>query len=907
MNSIEIRRRFTDYFVERGHRLVPSSSLIPNDPSLLLTNAGMNQFKPYFLGEAVPEFKRATSVQKCARTLDIEQVGLTRRHCTFFEMLGNFSFGDYFKAGAVSFAWELLTERFGLDPERLWTTVYLDDDETVGLWREVGVPAERIQRRGKEDNFWSMHVAGPCGPCSEIYYDLGPAYGREGGPVADEERYLEIWNLVFMQDLCDDDERVIGELPSKNIDTGAGLERLAIVLQGVDNIFDTDLLAPVRAEVQAATGQAYGRERRTDVAIRIVTEHARTASFLIADGVLPSNEGRGYILRRLVRRAVRHARLLGADEGVLPRICERVVANLGEAWPELVAQRSLIAQVTASEEESFTRTLRQGSTLLDEAIARTRRGGGTTLDGEDAFRLHDRYGFPYELTVEVAEEAGLSVDADRFAELMEEQRRRAQEARKGMAGAQRRLDAYRELTGRHGQTVFVGYDRTEAEARALALLRDGEMLASAVKGDELELILDRSPFYAEGGGQVGDTGTVETTAGAVLEVLDTKPGLEGLHVHRARMASGELRPGQEVLARVDAPRRAAVTRSHTATHVLHWALRQALGDHARQQGSLVDAGRLRFDFAHFSAIDAEQLAAVERDVNRHLLDDPEVRIWHAGQREAEAAGAIALFGEKYGAVVRIVDVGDFSRELCGGTHVGHGTQVGPVVILGEASIGSNLRRVEALTGLDALRWFDRERRLLAEITALLRATRPDDAPEALRRRLEALAEAQRELEQVRAAQLTSRAAELAGRAATADGGWLVVEQVPDAGTDELRRIAAAVRDRHHGRPGIVVLGSAADGKAALVAMVTTDLVDRGLAARDVLLPAAKVVGGGAGGKGDLAMAGGRDPSRLAEALAVAATEARKLLVQGGPGAQVAEGGSPRMDQGGSGGGAPGPG
>ncbi len=908
MNSIEIRRRFTDFFVERGHRLVPSSSLIPSDASLLLANAGMNQFKPYFLGEAVPEFKRATSVQKCARTGDIEQVGLTRRHCTFFEMLGNFSFGDYFKAEAIAYAWELVTERFGLDPERLWTTVYLDDDEALALWREVGVPAERIQRRGKEDNFWSMHVAGPCGPCSEIYYDLGPDHGREGGPVADEERYLEIWNLVFMQDLCDDDEEVVGELPSKNIDTGAGLERVAMVLQGVDNIYDTDLLAPVREEVESATGQAYGRERRTDVAIRIVAEHARTASFLIADGVLPSNEGRGYVLRRLVRRAVRHAGRLGADEGVLPRVCERVVATLGEPWPELVAQRSLITQVTASEEESFTRTLRQGSALLDEAIASTRGQGTATLDGDTAFRLHDRYGFPYELTVEVAEEAGLAVDAERFAELMEQQRRRAQEARRGMAGTQRRVEAYRDLAARHGQTMFVGYERTEAEARALALLRDGEELADAVKGDELELILDRSPFYAEGGGQVGDTGTVETEGGAVIEVLDTKPGLEGFHVHTARVSSGELHPGQQVLARVDAARRAAVTRSHTATHVLHWALRHALGDHARQQGSLVDAGRLRFDFAHFAAIDREELAKVEDDVNRHLLGDPEVRVWHASQAEAEAAGAIALFGEKYGAVVRIVDVGDFSRELCGGTHVGHGTQVGPVRILGESSIGSNLRRVEALTGLDALRWYDHERRLLAEITTLLRATRPEEAREALRRRLEALAEAERELERLRTAQLITRAAELAARAVLIPGGlplrslsppdppaaggaWLVVEEVPGTGTDELRRIAALVRERHQGRPGMVVLGSASDGKAGLVAMVTSDLAERGLAAREVLLPAAKLVGGGAGGKGDLATAGGRDPSRLADALALAASEARRVL--GGPG--------------GTGGGAPGPG
>jgi alanyl-tRNA synthetase len=877
MNSMEIRRRFTDYFVERGHRLVPSSPLIPGDPTLLLTNAGMNQFKPYFLGEAVPEFTRATSVQKCARTGDIENVGLTTRHLTFFEMLGNFSFGDYFKAEAIAYAFELVTERLGLEPERLWATVYLDDDEAAGYWQDVGVPLERIQRLGKDDNFWSMGVAGPCGPCSEIYYDRGPAYGREGGPAVDPERYLEIWNLVFMQNVRDDDYNIVGELPKKNIDTGMGLERTAMVLQGVPNLFETDVYTPILHTVQDVARQPYGRDPRTDVSIRVVTEHSRTASFLIADGVLPSNEGRGYVLRRLLRRAVRHARLLGVEDLALPAVTAQVVDTLGQAWPELVDQRSLIAQVVASEEESFSRTLRQGSALLDSAIATAREQGGTVLDGETAFRLHDTYGFPLELTLEAAEDAGLSVDRDHFAVLMEDQRRRAKEARRQLAGAQRKVEAYRDLAARFGPTTFVGYERTDAEGRVLGLLRDGEELVSAAKGDQVELVLDRSPFYAEGGGQVGDTGTVRSLDGAVLEITDTKPGLQGFHVHSARVVDGEVQVGEEVLAEVDTPRRAAVARSHSATHVLHAALRRVLGEHARQQGSLVDAGRLRFDFAHFSAVAPEELAEVESFVNRHLIEDPEVRVWHATQPEAVAAGAIAMFGEKYGEVVRIVDIGDFSRELCGGTHVGHGSQIGPVRLLGESSIGSNLRRVEALTGFDALRYADRERRLLGELTALLRSNRPEDAPEQLRRRLEQLAEAQRELERLRSAGLEARAAELAARAGGGDGPFYVVEQVGEAGADDLRRMATAVRDRLAGRSGTVVLGASTGGKAALVAVVTSDLAARGLAARDVLMPAAREVGGGAGGKGDLASAGGRDPSRLAEALAVAAAEARRRV------------------------------
>jgi alanyl-tRNA synthetase len=882
MNSTEIRRRFLDFFIERDHRLVPSSSLIPGDPTLLLANAGMNQFKPYFLGEVVPDFTRATSVQKCFRTSDIENVGHTTRHLTFFEMLGNFSFGDYFKAGAIAYAYDLVTERLGFEADRIWATVYLDDDEAFGLWQEVGVPPERIQRRGRDDNYWDMGVAGPCGPCSEIFYDRGPRYGREGGPIADEERYLEIWNLVFMQNLRDEKEdyNIVGELPKKNIDTGMGLERVAFLLQGVENVFETDLLAPILEQAQVATGRVYGRDETADLSLRVVAEHARAAAFLIADGVLPSNESRGYVLRRLLRRAIDHSRRLGAEDPMMASITGRVVDNLGDVWPELVAQRSLIEQVVSSEEESFSRTLRQGSALLQSVIVRSRERGEQTLPGETAFQLHDTYGFPFELTVELATDAGLQVDRDRFGELMEEQRRRAKEARREMIGAQRKVEAYRELSQRFGRTNFVGYERISAEARVLGLLGpDGEELSSARQSQDVEVVLDRTPFYAESGGQVGDRGTIRTADGAVVEVTDTQFGLEGFHVHTGKVVDGQLLADEPVLAEVDAPRRAATARSHTATHTLHWALRQKLGDHARQQGSLVDAGRLRFDFAHFSSVPAEHLSGVQDNVNRHLVDDPEVKVWHTSLAEAEASGAIGLFGEKYGAVVRVVDIGDFSRELCSGTHVGHGSQVGPVVILGESSVGANLRRIEALTGLDALRYFDRERQLLAEVASLLRV-RPEDAPEQLRRRLEALSEALRELERLRQSELAGRAAELTGRATTVGDGWMVVELVSGASADELRQLANMVRDRRGGGPGVVVLGSDQGGRGNLVALLTADLVGRGITAREVVMPAARLVGGGAGGKGDLATGGGSDAAKLGEALAAARIEARRVLEGG---------------------------
>ena len=882
MRSTQIRSTFTDFFTSRGHRLVPSSPLIPDDPTLLLANAGMNQFKPYFLGEVEPPFPRATSIQKCARTSDIDNVGRTNRHATFFEMLGNFSFGDYFKDDAIAFAWELLTQGFGLEKDKLWITVFENDDEAEHIWRRIGVPASRIQRLGMEDNFWSMGVPGPCGPCSEVNYDRGPDFGKEGGPAVDGERYVEIWNLVFMQYQRGEGDKkgnfpILGDLAKKSIDTGLGLDRLAAILQDAENVCTTDLLLPTLHTVQELAGREYPGSGEEKVSFQVVTEHARSIAFLLADGVLPAKEGRGYILRRLMRRAIRHGRLLGITGPVLPAATSSVISNLGDVWPELQQHASLIEQVVTSEEEGFTRTLTQGTRLLDAAIAHTRSTGSAAIVGETAFELHDTYGFPIELTVEAARDAGLTVEEDRFADLLSEQQQRAKAGGKAKtAQALRRMDAYRELSARHGRTEFVGYDRLTAEATALGLIRDGVIVPGAEQGQTVELVLDRSPFYAESGGQVGDTGTVRTAGGAVLEVLDTRPGLEGFHVHTARVTEGEIRAGEPVEAAVDGPRREAVARSHSATHVLHAMLRRTLGEHARQHGSLVDAGRLRFDFSHFSAIDPLQLRAIEQLVNDHLLDDPEVRVWHASRADAEAAGAMALFGEKYGDQVRIVDIGDFSRELCGGTHVSHGAGAGPVRILGESSIGSNLRRVEALTGRDALAYWDSERKLLEEISGLL-GTPAKDAPGALRKRLETLAAAQHELERLRTEELRTTARRLAEQARPVGDGWVIVEKITAVEPGELRQLAADATRYIQLGPAIVVLGLEHAGKALLAAAVSRSLVDDGIQAAEVITRAAKAVGGGGGGTGAIASAGGRRPEQLDQALALADQDATRLL------------------------------
>ncbi|WP_030669894.1 alanine--tRNA ligase [Streptomyces sp. NRRL B-1347] len=882
MRSTQIRQTFTDFFTSRGHHQVPSSPLIPDDPTLLLANAGMNQFKPYFLGETEPAFPRATSIQKCARTSDIDNVGRTNRHATFFEMMGNFSFGDYFKEDAIAFAWELLTEGYQLEKDKLWITVFEDDDEAEHIWRRIGVPASRIQRLGMEDNYWSMGVPGPCGPCSEINYDRGSAFGKEGGPAIDGERYVEIWNLVFMQSQRGEGDKkgnfpVLGELGRKGVDTGLGLDRLAAILQDAQNVCTTDLLLPTFHTVQDLAGRACPAEGEEKVSFQVVTEHARSIAFLIADGVLPAKDGRGYVLRRLMRRAIRHARLLGINGPVLPATTASVVGNLGTVWPELSAQAALIEQVVTAEEESFTRTLAQGTRLLDAAIARTREVRSAALPGETAFELADTYGFPLELTVEAAREAGLTVDEDRFATLLDEQKKRAKTGGKAKtAEALRKMDMYRELAAALPRTEFLGYEHLAAEATVTGLMTDGAVVPRAAAGAEVELVLDRSPFYAEAGGQIGDTGTLRFSDGTRLEITDTRYGLEGFRVHSARVIDGEVTTGRSGEAVVDAVRRAGLMRSHSATHILHAVVMATLGDHARQQGSLVEPDRLRFDFAHFTALTPDQLQQIETVVNGHVLADPEVRAWHADRAEAEAAGAIALFGEKYGEKVRIVDIADFSRELCGGTHVARGSQIGAFRLLTESSIGSNLRRVEALTGHGTLAHLDTERRLLNELAHLL-GTRPSDAPGTLRKRLDALAAAQQELTQLRVGELRQQAGQLATQARSAGRGQLVVHRVAGVTPDELRALAADILAQLGHAPTVVVLGGEHDGKALLAAAISSDLHRHGHQASQILSRAARTVGGGSGGRGPIASAGGRRSQGLDEALELAAGEAARLL------------------------------
>jgi alanyl-tRNA synthetase len=881
MRSSDIRRTFTDFFAERDHRVWPSSSLIPQDPSLLLTVAGMVQFKPYFLGEATPEHRRAVSVQKCARTNDIENVGLTTRHLTFFEMLGNFSFGDYFKAAAIRWAFELSTQGFGFAPERLWATVHEDDDEAFDLWvSETDIPAERIQRRDAKDNYWSTGGPGPCGPCSELFYDRGPEHGPDGGPVVDETRFLEFWNLVFMQyetagrgdpELKGSDD-IIAELPSQNVDTGLGFERLAMLLQDVPNVYETDVIRPILDRAVDLTGVDYGAAERSDVSLRVIAEHARSASFLIADGVLPSNEARGYVLRRLLRRVVRHVRLLGRDKPVMHDMTSAVIDLLGSAWPELVAQRELITRIAAAEEEGFGRTLQTGMGMLTDAIAETRAAGSQVLSGSTAFKLHDTYGFPVELTLEIAAEEGLSLDRDAFAAEMEAQRRRARSAIK-RTGDGLEADDYRAAVG-DASTEFVGYDRTTVEAPVRALLDRAGAVERAEEGDEVEVVLPVTPFYAEGGGQLGDHGLIETPTGR-LAVIDTVSPVAGIIVHRARVDAGEVTVGQEAFARIDVARRESIARGHTATHILHATLKEHLGEHASQAGSAIDAGRFRFDFPHFSAVSTDELQQIEGHVNERIMADPSIGTQVMSQAEARELGATALFGEQYGEVVRVVRIGDFSLELCGGTHVERTPEVGLFSILGEGSIAANLRRIEALTGPEAMRHLARER-LVAEQVAQLLKVSTDQVVERVQTLLERVRAAEKQVVAARQQALLSTAGQLAHNAEHVDGHAVLAAAVDGADRDGLKTLALDLR--HRLGESVVVLGTTTDdGKAQMVAAVADALVERGVEARAVLTPGARLVGGGAGGRGGVAQAGGRDGSQLSAALDACRRTARELV------------------------------
>ncbi|MDQ1392211.1 MAG: alanyl-tRNA synthetase, partial [Acidimicrobiaceae bacterium] len=769
MDANGLRRAFTTFFAERGHAVMPSSGLIPHHPRApLFTNAGMNQFLPYLLGEEIPPHVRATSVQKCVRVKgkhdDIELIGRTTRHFTFFEMLGNFSFGDYFKEGAIDFAWEFVTQTLGLDGDRMWVTVHESDDDAAAIWHDrIGIPSERIQRMG-EDNFWEMGETGPCGPCSEIYYDRGPEFGPPGGPAhGGDERYLEFWNLVFTQ-YDRQPDRSLKPLPKGNIDTGAGLERILSILQGVGSAWETDAIRPVIAAAEAVTRREYGSDPEADVALRILADHARSVTFLVNDGVFPSNEDRGYVLRRLIRRAVRHAFQLGVEEIVMADLVHAVVEVMREPYPELHKNEAFITGVVAREEQRFRTTLRAGLTMLEEALA----SGTGQIAGEVAFKLHDTHGFPIELTREIAAEKGVAVDEAGFADAMARQRQQSKEGGKKEAGSATHLGTYRELVEQFGPTEFVGYTDEQTNARVLAVLPvDAPESSESPHLAHVEIFLDRTPCYAEGGGQVGDTGLVKTASGAA-NVLDTTYALPGLHRHVAVVLRGVITPGQVAEVFVDADRRAAIRRNHTGTHLLHAALREVLGSHVKQAGSLVAPDRLRFDFSHYGPMTSDEIARVEDLVNDRILADEAVVATEMPKAEADHLGAIAFFGDKYGEVVRVVRAGSRSTELCGGTHVAALGQIGPVRIVSEGSIGSNLRRLEATTGTATLARLRHDETVIGQAAQLLKAT-PDELLPAIERRLGELRASQDELKSLRQVGLRDLARTLAEAAAN-DGG-----------------------------------------------------------------------------------------------------------------------------------------
>ncbi|WP_327188666.1 alanine--tRNA ligase [Streptomyces xinghaiensis] len=878
MESAEIRRRWLSFFEERGHTVVPSASLIADDPTLLLVPAGMVPFKPYFLGEVKPPYPRAASVQKCVRTPDIEEVGKTTRHGTFFQMCGNFSFGDYFKEGAIELAWELLTGSvehggYGLDPEKLWITVYEEDDEAERIWREkVGVPAERIQRLGKEHNYWSMGVPGPCGPCSEINYDRGPEFGEEGGPAVNDERYVEIWNLVFMQyergpGSGKTDFPILGELPSKNIDTGLGMERLAMILQGVRNMYETDTLRVVMDKATELTGVRYGAAEGSDVSLRVVADHLRTSVMLIGDGVTPGNEGRGYVLRRIMRRAIRNMRLLGATGPVVGELVDTVIGTMGEQYPELITDRKRIETVALAEEAAFLKTLKAGTNILDTAVSETRSAGKAVLPGDKAFLLHDTWGFPIDLTLEMAAEQGLSVDEEGFRRLMKEQRERAKADARAKKTGHADVSSYREVADRAGATVFTGYTDTEGESTVVGLLVDGVPAPAAQEGDEVEVVLDRTPFYAEGGGQQADTGRIRLDTGAVVEVRDVQQPVPGVSVHKGVVQVGEVTLGAGAHAVIDVIRRRSIARAHSATHLTHQALRDALGPTAAQAGSENAPGRFRFDFGSPTAVPGTVLTDVEQKINEVLARELDVTAEVMSMDEAKQQGAIAEFGEKYGDRVRVVTIGDFSKELCGGTHVHNTAQLGLVKLLGESSIGSGVRRVEALVGVDAYQFLAREHTVVSQLTQLVKG-RPEELPEKISGMLAKLKDAEKEIERFRAEKVLQAAAGLAAGAKDVRGVALAAGRVPDGtGADDLRKLVLDVRGRiQGGRPAVVALFTVVKDRPLTVIATNEAARERGIKAGELVRTAAKTLGGGGGGKDDVAQGGGQNPAAIDEAV-----------------------------------------
>ena len=869
MNSAEIRESFLTFFESKGCVRQPSSSLIPDDPSLLLTTAGMVQFKPVFLGVKSLGFTRATTVQKCVRTTDIDIIGTTGRHHSFFEMLGNFSFGDYFKSEASAWAWEYSTAVLGLDPEKIWISIYEDDDEAEAIWvNEVGFPAERIVRMGAKDNFWSAGPTGPCGPCSELYYDQGPDVGCGSGecaPGCDCDRFLEYWNLVFMQYNRAEDG-TLTPLPRQNIDTGMGLERIAGILQGVHSNYETDILRSLMSLAEEITGASYGHDDKTDTSLRIIADHARAVTFLIADGVIPNNEGRGYVLRRLLRRAVRHGRLLGVEDAFLTRLIDRVIELMGDSYPEIVEHHELINQIVGSEEERFGATLRQGESFLNAELAALAASGLNVLDGRTAFTLHDTYGFPFELTAEIAAENGVEVDVDAFTVEMEAQRDRARAATKDESWSSYG-GAFSDIAKAEGATEFVGYEFDTAETTIVGMVADGASVERIEPGMRAELVLKRTPFYGEQGGQVGDTGVIETAAGARFVVEDTKIPQAGTVSHMGVLEGAAISTGDPVTATIDIMRRERIRRNHTATHLLHWALRLVLGDHAKQAGSFVRPDRLRFDFTHFEAMTLEQLGKVERLVNAKIFENHPVRAYETSITSAREAGVTALFGEKYGEFVRVLEIGNFSKELCGGTHVGRTSEIGLLKIASESGVGANLRRIEAVTSFDAFEYLVREESELLAVADALKVARLDVAERVVT--LVARSK-QLEVESDRVRQHVSEDSIDDLLADVVDAGYpLLVTRVPALASSGLRNLADTARSRMGGGAVVFATTDAETGKVLLIAAGSDAAVEAGFRADDVVKAMAAVVGGRGGGKPAMAQGGGDDVAAIDKALTVA--------------------------------------
>ncbi|KZS56373.1 alanine--tRNA ligase [Mycobacterium ostraviense] len=896
MQTHEIRKRFLDHFVKAGHTEVPSASVILDDPNLLFVNAGMVQFVPYFLGQRTPPYATATSIQKCIRTPDIDEVGITTRHNTFFQMAGNFSFGDYFKRGAIELAWSLLTNAvaaggYGLDPEKLWATVYFDDDEAAGLWREVaGLPPERIQRRGMADNYWSMGIPGPCGPSSEIYYDRGPDYGPEGGPIVNEDRYLEVWNLVFMQNergegTTKEDYEILGPLPRKNIDTGMGVERVALVLQDVHNVYETDLLRPVVDTVALVAARPYDAGNHADdVRYRIIADHSRTAAILIGDGVSPGNDGRGYVLRRLLRRVIRSAKLLNIDTPIVGDLMATVRDAMGPSYPELVSDFDRINRIAVAEETAFNRTLASGSRLFDEVAGTTKAKGATVVSGSDAFTLHDTYGFPIELTLEMAAESGLKVDEAGFRELMAEQRRRAKADAAARKHAHTDLTAYRELVDA-GPTEFTGFDELASEARILGIFVDGKRVpvvahGDAVDADRVELVLDRTPLYAESGGQIADEGTISGTgsgASARAAVTDVQKIAKTLWVHRINVESGEFVEGDTVIAAVDSGWRRGATQGHSGTHMVHAALRQVLGPNAVQAGSLNRPGYLRFDFNWQGPLTEDQRTQIEEVTNEAVQADFEVHTFTEHLDKAKAMGAMALFGESYPDEVRVVEIGGpFSLELCGGTHVESSAQIGPVTILGESSIGSGVRRVEAYVGLDSFRHLAKERALMAGLASSLKVP-SDEVPTRVANLVDRLKAAEKELERVRLANARAAAVNAAAGAERIGNVRVVAQRMSGGITSaDLRSLVDDIRGRLGSDPAVIALIAEGENDSVPYAVAANPAAqDLGIRANELIKQLAVAVDGRGGGKADLAQGSGKKPAGIDAALdAVRAAIAR---------------------------------